>query len=91
MPRPEFVYGDPKLLKRNIQFLRKRKKMSKVDFARYIGMHLAFLECIEYGMMDALEPKHLESLSKIFGIPGEEIVTEDLEKKYAGKRFHYSR
>ena len=91
MPRPKFVYGDSKLLRKNIQFLRKRKRMSIINFAKYIEMHQAYLECIEYGYLDALIQEDLEKISKIFGIPREEIVTIDLEQKYAGKRFHYSR
>lgn len=91
MPRPKFVYGDPELLKKNIQFLRKRKRLSRVDFSKYIGMSHAYLECIEYGYMDALIQEDLEKISEVFSIPGEEIVTIDLEEKYAAKRFRYSR
>jgi transcriptional regulator with XRE-family HTH domain len=91
MSRPEFVYCNPKLLRMNIQFLRKRKKMSRYDFARCIDMSPNFLFCVEYGMLDAIEPKPLENLSRIFGIPKEEIVTENLEKKYGDKRFYYNR
>ena len=91
MPIPKFMYTDPELMRKNIRFLRRRKKMSKIDFARYTEIRLTFLECVEYGMGDHIDLKALENLSEIFGIAEEEIVKEDLEKKYAGKRFRYSK
>ncbi len=79
------------LLSKNVRFLRKRKKMSRAAFANYIGINGNQLFCLEKELIDYIYFKGLNNLSEIYGIPADEILSQDLEKKYADKRFHYSR
>ena len=77
---PSSILADRLLLSKNIYFLRKRKKMSRVAFARYIHMSTTQLFCIERKILDAIFLEPLMNISKIYGIPADEILTEDLEK-----------
>lgn len=86
-----FVHADRIILSKNIRYLRKRKKLSRAKFAQYVKMSAAQLYCIERGMYDFITWDALHSISETFGIPEQEIVSDDLEEKYKGKRFHYSR
>ena len=79
------------LICKNIRFLRKRRKMSRLEFSKYIEISGNQLFCIENAMNDYIHYKALNNLSEIYGIPAQEILSEDLEAKYAGKRFQYTR
>ena len=86
-----YVICDRFLLSKNIRFLRKRRKMSRSKFAKYVDMSGNQLFCIEKEMNDYIFLKALNNLSEIYNIPADEILSADLEEKYAGKRFHYTR
>ena len=85
------VYADGELLAKNIRFLRNRRKMSRAEFANFIPISGAQLHCIERLLIGHIYLDALNNISQIYGIPSEEILTEDLEQKYRGKRFHYNR
>jgi len=84
-----YSIADRNLLCKNLWFLRKRKGLSLNDYARYVGMSGNELLCIEHGLNDYITTKALEKLCRLYDMPKEEILTEDLEKKYAGKRLRY--
>ena len=83
--------NNPMVLSDNIRFLRQRRKMSRKQFAEYIDIRLNQLFCIENGTIHYIHFKALNNLSEIYGISVDEILSENLAEKYAGKRFHYSR
>ena len=85
------VTNQPEVFSKNIRFLRKRKKMSRAKFAKFIEINPLELYCIERGLTDSIYYKPLINLGEIYGISIDDIVAADLEEKYAGKRFHYSR
>jgi len=85
------VVGDFERMSRNIRFLRNRRRMSRAKFAQYIGVSYAQLYCIERKITNHIYYDALMTLSEIYGIPAEEILSEDLETKYADTKFHYSR
>ena len=85
------ISKDPTVLSDNIRFLRRRRKLSREKFAEYIEIGLNQLFCIENGTVDYIHFKALNNLAEIYGIPAEEILSENLAEKYAGKQFHYSR
>lgn len=82
------VVGDFELMSKNIRFLRKRRRMSRAKFAQYIGVSYAQLHCIERKVTNHIYYKALMNLSEIYGIPAEEILSEDLEIKYADIKFY---
>ena len=49
------------------------------------------LYCIEYEMNDGIRWNALKNISDVYGLSTEEILSENLEMKYRGKRFHYNR
>ena len=83
--------NNPEVFSNNIRFLRRRKKLSRAKFAQYIDINLNQLYCIEVEVISHIHYKALNNLIEIYGISGNEILSEDLEKKYAGKRLPYSR
>ena len=79
------------LLSRNIRLLRKRKKMSRAKFAEHVDMSPNQLLCIEQGLMNQIDHIALNNISVKFKISPDEILSENLEQKYAKKRLPMSR
>ena len=86
-----YICVDEVVVSKNVRFLRNRRRMSRAKFSQYIGISYSQLYCIEHGLANCIEWKGVNNLSEIYGIPVEEILSEDLEEKYKEKRFHYNR
>ena len=80
------IYTDSRLMAENVRYLRKRKKMSREAFSKYIGMSGNHLYCVERGLVNYIDSECLNSIGEKFGIPTETLLTEDLTEKYKGKR-----